>query len=400
MSASLCVCQVNEEDLKEQHRRMADMLKHDGTKRRLTITNKNADKLLKKHYMLVVLFWVDNDVTTEKISKADISLLETVAQAFQKKNLAAATCEIRENQEFAAKSGVKYTGMIKIYHHGKVVDYFGQRSPDVMIPFVSTMLSAPLTVIISKTEKKTFDSVDLPKVLAYVKKDSKEAHTLAAAARGFQPMIQFHVIYEAKVAKQFHIKKINSLQFIKPFEKPLLYSSKKPFTEKEISLFIEQNKKLRIKKMRLENLHDVWAVDLTGYMVPIFAIAKHEEGNRFLATAKSVAKKFEHNANLSFVWIDPEPFPSMREYWQEAFGIDPSIPTIGAVDIHGQKSAWFTKDEGQPTVKEIIAWVNQLVSGEIKMAPMKRPKTKEQKRGETGDEDADEEESGAEKDEL
>ena len=49
-------------------------------------------------------------------------------------------------------------------------------------------------------------------------------------------------------------------------------------TEDGIVAFVKQNKRQRITKMRLENLHEVWSIDGKGFVVPVFAVTKTEEG--------------------------------------------------------------------------------------------------------------------------
>ena len=44
-------------------------------------------------------------------------------------------------------------------------------------------------------------------------------------------------------------------------------------------------------------------------MINIFP---HVDGNRFFSLVKSLAREYAANEKLSFVWIDPDPFPAVR----------------------------------------------------------------------------------------
>ena len=46
------------------------------------------------------------------------------------------------------------------------------------------------------------------------------------------------------------------------------------------------------------------------------------DGSRFFSLIKSLARTFGDNKKLNFVWIDPEPFPSV------CFSFDPKVQPI------------------------------------------------------------------------
>jgi len=396
----LTLCQVDEEDVRRSHQQFADLMKHDGKKRILVADTKNINKLIKKNEIVLVFFWIDNKKESEKLTERDTAVLEVAAQVFEGRSVAICTCEILSNQKFAMAAGVRYTGMIKIFKRNKVTTYAGQRAPDVLIPYLSKMLEPPLKYLLTKSDKKLFDQNDLPKVIAYLSKNSKESKVYEEVALNFQPMVTFYVVHDAKVAKSFHLKKMKSVQFIKPYEKPFTYPAKSEFSEKAIVKFIESNKKQRLMKMRLENLHDIWAIDLQGVLVAIFANPKTDEGTKFFSQAKSLSKIFEKTANLSFVWIDPTPFPAMIDYWQKSFLIDPLKPSLGVVDIHKQTSAWFVPPNTDPTdfnVDHMKKWLNKYVAGDLPLIPMTVPTETEEIKIDSNTEEDNED---PEKDEL
>jgi len=370
----LITCQQEEEEDSQQseQQNMSDVMRHhDGVKRVVAVSEKNLNKILKKNELVVMMFWIDNGKDSEKLSEKDENFLEVMAQLFVGRKVAITSCEIMSNQGIAKNAGVTYTGMIKIFNKGRTTTYYGQRSTDVLFPYVAKMMTPALHIVQTKAEKKQYDTNDLPKVIAYVEPKSKELKELNKTALNFQPMIPFYVVFDAKLAKLFHLKKLNSLQLVKPYEKAVTYSSKKGITEQSVVAFVHENKKQRITKMRLENLHQVWAIDGKGFVVPVFAVTTNGEGTHFFSLAKSLAKHFEKNENVSFVWIDPDPFPAMVDYWSRSFKIDPSKPTIGVVDVHAQTSAWYPKPaEGGYVQNDIKKWILNVLDGKVELIPI------------------------------
>jgi hypothetical protein len=367
-----------EQKEKSKQDQFNDLVRHDGVIRVVVATEKNIAKMIKKNDLVVMLFWVNNGEANEKIAPKDMDFLEVIAQLFLGKKVAVATCEIKANEQFAKDVGVTYTGMIKLFNRGRVTTYFGQRSTDVMLPYMAKTMTPPIASINNKADKKSFDQNDLAKVVAYVGEASKEHKELYNAALNFQPMIPFYVVHDAKLAKMLHLKKINSLQLVKPYEKAVGLA-KKGIAEDGVVAFVKQNKRQRITKMRLENLHEVWSIDGKGYVVPVFAVTKTEEGNHFFSVVKSLAKQFEKNEEVSFVWIDPEPFPAMVDYWSRSFNIDPSKPTLGVVNVHKQTSAWFPRpSDGVYDQSLLKKWLKNVLQGKIELIPMNKGQSQSQ----------------------
>jgi len=403
--------QVDEEEVRASHQKNAEMMKHDGKKRVKVITKKNVKSLMKKNEILVVFFWVDNDKKLEKLNEQDMYFLETVAQSFELRKVVISTCEIMANQEFASMAELRFSGMIKIFHKGKVQTYGGQRSPDVLIPFIFKMLTPSVIQIKKKAEKKNFDDIDLVKVIAYVDKNSKEYKGFEEASYKYHPLIPFYYVTDAKIAKVFHLKKKNSFQIIKPFEKSISFPAKGKLTYESIVKFMNTNKQERLVKLRLENIHEIWAIDLKGYLVTIFANVKTQGGSNFFGKCKKLSKQFEKNSNLTFVWIEAEPFPQMIDYWRKSFRIDPLKSNLGVVNIHTQKSTWFELAEGasdQDEFKSMTKWLSSVYDGhiefvamrpaeEVKKEMMEEAEVKKRKLQEYSEE---ENEEDAEKDEL
>lgn len=381
LSIVISLAQVDEEDIQRAHQQYADALKHDGMKRVVAADASNLDQILKKNRLVYILFWIDNNQATEKLNENELNTLEIVAQVFESQSVKFCTCEVMANQKFAVSAGVKYTGMVKIFNNGRPSTYSGQRSPDVIIPYIKKMMENPVTVISSRAEKKYYESQELPKIIAYFEKDSKDIQELIKTSLYFHPMILFFVVQDAKIAKQFHLKKINTVQFIKPLEKTMNFPAEEKITEKNLVAFLNKHKKQRLTKMMLENLHDIWAVDILGYMVSIFAIKNTEDGKLFLSMSKSLTKYFEKQDNLSFVWIDPKLFPTMLDYWRTTFQIDPLRPTIGVIDVRNQSSVWYkVQEDDEINLNGVKKWLLEVIAGNVTLEPMRpyeppKPKT-------------------------
>lgn len=71
-------CQVEKEDVQRSHDRMAELMKHDGVQRVIVADTANVNKLIKKHRLLIMFFWVDNNKETEKLNAKDIYFLEVI----------------------------------------------------------------------------------------------------------------------------------------------------------------------------------------------------------------------------------------------------------------------------------------------------------------------------------
>jgi len=365
--------QQQQQPVKSKAEQMQDLMTHDGVVRVVVANEKNIAKLIKKNNLVVMLFWINNGEANEKIAPKDMDFLEVLAQLYLGKKVAVATCEIKENQQFAKEVGVLYTGMIKLFNRGRATTYFGQRSTEVMLPYMAKTMSHPIATISNKADKKGFDQNDLAKVVAYVGEGSKEHKELYNAALNFAPMLPFYVVHDVKLAKMLHLKKLNSLQLAKPYEKVVSYT-KKGITEDDVTEFVKQNKRQRITKMRLENIHEVWAINGKGFVVPVFAVTTTEEGAQFFSLVKSLAKQFEKTEEISFVWIDPEPFPGMVDYWKASFQIDPTRPTIGAVNVHKQTSVWFPRpSDGVYDQNQLKKWLKNVINGKVKLNPMHQP---------------------------
>ena len=76
INIALAYSQVTEEEVHRAKESYAQMMQHDGVKRVKVITKNNAQKLLDKHHLVVIMYWIDNKEEKEKINPKEMELLE------------------------------------------------------------------------------------------------------------------------------------------------------------------------------------------------------------------------------------------------------------------------------------------------------------------------------------
>lgn len=67
---------MTEEEVHRAKESYAQMMKHDGVKRVKVITKSNAQKLLDKYHLVVIMYWIDNKEEKEKINPKEMEMLE------------------------------------------------------------------------------------------------------------------------------------------------------------------------------------------------------------------------------------------------------------------------------------------------------------------------------------
>ncbi|XP_031559785.1 calsequestrin-1-like [Actinia tenebrosa] len=363
-----CVFSQEVDDIDSQGEQLPSYLRDDGIKRVATLKQSNFERTLKHTKMLVVLFYMASKEhpESEKAWKSDEQMLEVVARVLQPQGVTVGVVNVEKDYALAQALGVKFAGAILIFHRGKKVDYFGHRSADVLISYLHKMFEPPLTVIETKKQRKTFEDTDSSKVVGYFEKGSPQYEAFEEAAKNYQPLIPFFVVSDKKQAKPFRLKKINTFQLHKPFEKPITFTSDKDsVTEESIKQFITKNKKQVIAKIRLEDIHDVWSARVEGFLITAFVRPKTEDGAKFFSLVKKLAREVKDNEKLTFVWVDPDPFPMMREFWQKSYKIDVNSPAIGVVDPKLNRSSWFKKKGKEPKLKHMLQWIQDVLNNKV-----------------------------------
>jgi len=317
----------------------------------------------------VVLFYYSSKDNQESESswKMDEKMLEIVARVLQPQGVNIGIVNVADNMELAQGVGVKYSGAIMIFHRGKRIEYFGHRSADILVGFLHKMFEPPVTLIESKKQKTVFDDVDGSKVIGYLEKDSPEIKVFEDSAKQYQPLLPFFAVWDKKLAKSLRLKKPKSIQLVKPFEKPVSFPSNQAITEENINDFIEKNKKSVLTKIRLEDIHDTWSTKVEGYLVTAFVRLDTNDGVQFFSLVKSLAKRYADNKKLHFLWVDPDPFPTMRDYWQNSYNIDVNSPAIGVIEPKLSKSSWFEKKGKETKLRHLQQWVEDILAGKVQL---------------------------------
>ncbi|KAM7427299.1 Calsequestrin-2 [Porites harrisoni] len=357
----------DDDEITKEEERLPPYLKDDGIKRVAKLTESNFNKTMKASRLLAVLFYYANkeDQEADRSWKTDEKMLEIVARVLQPQGVTIAVVNIAESMSLAQSVGVKYSGAIMVFHKGKTIEYYGHRSADILVGFLHKMFEAPVTFIESKKQKTSFEDVDGNKVIGYLEKDSPEIKAFENSARQHQPLLPFFAVFDKKLAKSFRFKKPKSIQLLKPFEKPVSFPSNEAITEENINKFIEKNKRGILTKIRLEDIHDTWSTKKEGYLITAFVRLDTNEGAQFFSLVKSLARRYGDNEKLYFLWVDPDPFPTMRDYWQKSYNIDVNSPVIGVIDPKLSKSSWFAKKGKETKLRHLQQWVEDILAGKV-----------------------------------
>ncbi|XP_065844933.1 calsequestrin-1-like [Oscarella lobularis] len=349
---------------------------HDGKKRCLSLNAETFDAAVKKHSFVIVLFYVPpghpfhpvkDSETAKRQQEQQEMLLETTVQILEKEGVRAATINMVESFVLTKRLGVPAPGNIVVFGKDRVAPhvYYGQRAPEVLIPYVMKMLVSPLTEILGKTQKKNYDDVDQAKVIGYFEKNTKALKDFMKAAQVFQPITPFYVVYDKKLAKSVQLKKSNSLVFDRPYDKRLTLAE--PKNIEAIVGFIRNNSREALNKMRLETIHTTWNHGEGQKMFVAFVRPETEAGSQFFSTLKNVARSFTSDNRTHFVWIHPDPFQMLHRTWKQMYGLDvtKSDASFGVIDLIKAECAWY---DSEKRLKELQSWIKNVFTGEISMS--------------------------------
>ncbi|KAK2573870.1 Calsequestrin-1 [Acropora cervicornis] len=331
------------DDPQGEEERLPHYLKDDGIRRVAKLDKLHFNKTLKASRMLVVLFYISNsgDKKLDNTWKTDEKMLEIVARVLQPQGVNIGSVNIAESLELSQNLGVKYSGAIMIFHRGKRIEYFGHRSADILLGFLHKMFEPPVSLIESKKQKAAFDDVEGSKVIGYFEKDSEELKAFEDEAKQQQPLLPFFAVWDKKLAKALRLKKPNSIQLLKPYEKP------KYFNEGQIGRY-----SLYLVK---------------GFLIMAFVRLETNAGVEFFSLVKSLAKRYGNKKNLHFIWVDPDPFPTMRDYWQRSYNIDVNSPAIGVIEPKLSTSSWFEKKGKETKLRHLQQWVEDILAGKVEL---------------------------------
>nr|XP_006812181.1 PREDICTED: calsequestrin-1-like [Saccoglossus kowalevskii] len=230
---------------------------HDGVKRVLDFSDADFQQIVKRNSMVVVYCTnTKKDATVTRGRDMNRQMLELTAQVVEPRNVVLGITDINKNDETRQFTGAEHAGQIFVYKHKKKIEYKGHRTPEVLIAFIIKLFDDPVTVLQGKTAKRSLDKVDLPKVVGYFEQKSKAYIEFQEAAKTFQPTIPFYACFDKKIAKQLHLKKLNAIHFIRPYDKAIEMTNM-PASHQDIEDFVNVHRKGGLRKLRLEDIHYV-----------------------------------------------------------------------------------------------------------------------------------------------
>lgn len=342
---------------------------HDGKDRLINLSKKNFDRFTKKFDILMVYFYsvpqtppeVSNWVLTER-------MLELAAQITEREGVGIGVVDLTKDKKLAHKLQVYEIGAIFCYHRGHRVEYGGQRSADVLVEYLLELDEYPVEDINSKTELESFQRDEKPKVIGYFETRKSLAYDeFVDASLDFQPAVSFYAIYNRQLAKNIGLKTVGDIHFYEPYVGiPMAIPGEPIHDNIDIEAFVNENKRATLRRLTRLNMYDVWEDDINDIHIVAFADEHDPEGYEFIHTLKEVAALHTDNPNLSIVWIDPDEFPLMHEYWERTFGLDLKEPQMGVVNTTDADSVWMEmRNTRAPTVDELDKWVADVLEGRI-----------------------------------
>ncbi|XP_064650780.1 calsequestrin-1-like [Lineus longissimus] len=301
------------------------------------------ERIIKKRQIVVVLFTLPktDDPVSVRTWNINDYMLEVTAQVMQNRDVTIGYVDILENPDIAANEGVKRDGAIHVYRGGRRLVFYGHRSPEVLIAFLLKLFGKPVTILESKSQKKNFDNAEPPKVIGYFQEKNTGYKALEETAKNFQPNIPFYAVFDKKIARQLKLKTFGTIHFYKPYETHVKTVPSNPAISSEIINFISANRRPILKRLSHDDVHSTWMNHPHSHLIIAFIRPQTEDGMAFFTLLKKLARANGENENISIVWIDPGPYPTMLEYWQRTYGIDVLQSSIGLVNITDNKSKWF-----------------------------------------------------------
>nr|CAB3227938.1 calsequestrin-2 [Phallusia mammillata] len=262
-------------------------------------------------------------------------MLELAAQITDREGIGFGIVDLEKDRKLAEKLGIFEAGSIYAYKSGHKVEFDGQRSTDVLVEFLLELDESPVEEISSKIEIQSFKRHEMTKVVGFFESSSSAAYDeFVDAALDYQPMISFFAVFQKLLAKQLGLGDLNQIDFYEPYmKKPISIPGEGPHDNTVIEEFVENHKRATLRKLRPLDMYDTWEDDVQGIHVVTFADAEDPEGYEFLQMVKDIAQQNTENPNLSIVWIDPDDFTLLHDYWERTFGVDLKEPQIGVVNV-------------------------------------------------------------------
>uniref|UniRef100_A0A671RVC0 Calsequestrin n=1 Tax=Sinocyclocheilus anshuiensis TaxID=1608454 RepID=A0A671RVC0_9TELE len=347
-----------------------DIPENDGKDRVHDLNAKNYKSVMKKYDVMVVYYHehVGSSKVAQKQFQIEELALELAAQVLEDlddENIGIGLLDEKTDKAVAKKLGLVEADSIYIFIEDEVIEYDGELAADTLVEFLYDVIEDPVEIIDNVRELKGFHNIEEDIKLVGFFKSQKSEHyqEYEDAAEEFHPHIKFFATFSPKVAKSLDLK-LNEVDFYEPFMDEPVVIPGKPYSEKELVAFIEDNDRPTLRKMQPHNMYEIWEDALDGEHIIAFAEEGDPDGFEFLEIVKEVAEDNTDNPNLSIVWIDPDDFPLLVPYWEKTFEIDLSSPQIGVVEVDDADSIWFDMDDDDddmPTVDELEDWLEDVM---------------------------------------
>ncbi|PWA17472.1 hypothetical protein CCH79_00011434 [Gambusia affinis] len=352
-----------------------DFPEYDGKDRVHNLNAKNYKSVMRK-YDVMVVYYHDHPGSSrvaQRQFETEELALERAAQVldeFEDEDIGVGLIDAKLDKVVAKKLGLEESDSIFIITDDEVIEYDGELEADTLVEFIYDVLEDPVEIIDNSRELKGFESIEEDiKLVGYFKSHKSEHfEAFADAAEEFHPHIKFFATFNPKVAKALELK-LNEVDFYESFiENPLVIPGK-PYSEKELVKFIENNDRPTLRKLKPSNMYEIWDDDVGGEHIVAFAEEADIDGFEFLHKLKQVAEDNTENPNLSILWIDPDDFPLLLPHWEKTFGIDLSHPQIGVIEADDADSVWMDIDNGEdlPSVDELEEWLEDVLSSLVLM---------------------------------
>ncbi|CBY13690.1 unnamed protein product, partial [Oikopleura dioica] len=335
------------------------------------LSKKNFDRFTKKYEILVVYFYSPprksnsaeetNWLLTER-------MLELSAQIVEREGVGIGVVDLSKDKKLAKKLQIFEIGAIWCFHRGHEVEFNGQRSADVLVEFLLELDEYPVEDINNKKELESFLRDDSSKVVSFIDTKKSVAYDeFVDASLDFVPLISFYTVSNKQLAKSLGMKNVGEVQFYEPFmNKPITMEGEPPHDNIDLEAFIARHKRATLRQLNKLNMYEVWEDEINGIHIVAFSDDEDPEGYEFTQNLKAAAQIHTDNEELSIVWIDPDEFPLMHEYWERTFGIDLKEPQIGIVNVTDADSVWMEmRNTRCPTVEELDKWIVDVLEGRI-----------------------------------
>ncbi|XP_017288273.1 calsequestrin-2 [Kryptolebias marmoratus] len=341
----------------------------DGKDRVLDVNERNFKKALKR-YDLLCLFYHEPVPATKGLQKQfqmTELVLELTAQVLENKDIGFGMVDAQKDAKVAKKLGLEEVGSLYVFKDDRVIEFDGELSADTLVEFLLDVLEDPVEIISNAMELRAFERMEEDiRLIGYFRGEDSHFKAFQEASERFQPYIKFFATFDKSVAKHLSLK-MNEVNFYEPFmEEPAILPGR-PLSEMDIVEYVNQHRRATLRKLRAENMFEIWEDDMDGIHIVAFAEEEDPDGYEFLEILKDVARDNTNNPELSIVWIDPDDFPLLTTYWEKTFNLDLFRPQIGVVNVTDADSVWLdmSNDEDLPTAEELEDWIEDVLSGRI-----------------------------------